>query len=218
MFDGWDRLGLNDAMSEGRLSACEESGVMWPNENLGPRYNNYGKAKTKYRQLDMRNLVAGDLNIVCDCRVSVREREARLRLLGDVNFYSAHYQWPALLKLHAAVLLEVDKGHMEWGDDYSRLEQQMLMPFPLVKSKTERRSEKGPSTGVKATNGGGKNEDRVLYCAEYQNEACYIHNDHGGQFFGQSALCQPICAVCWKRSKVRAHHQASCTECPHFEH
>ena len=67
MFDGWDRLGLNDAMYNGRLSACEENGVMWPNENLGPCYNNYGKAETKYRQLDMRTLVAGELNIVCDC-------------------------------------------------------------------------------------------------------------------------------------------------------
>ena len=103
MFDGWGRLVLSEAPSEGQWSGFEESVVMWPNENLGPRYNNYGKAETKYRQLDMRTLVAGELDIVCDCGVSMREREARLRLLGDVNFYSAHYQWSALLKFHAAV-------------------------------------------------------------------------------------------------------------------
>ena len=50
------------------------------------------------------------------------EKEARLRLLGDIVFYSAHYQWPALLKFHAAVLSEVEKGAIGWGYDYSCLE------------------------------------------------------------------------------------------------
>ena len=99
--DGWGRLGFDDAPSEGQWSVFEESGVMWPNENLGPRYNNYGKAQTKFRQLNMRILVVGELNIVFEFGVSMRENEARLRLLGDVNFYSAHYQWPALLKFYA---------------------------------------------------------------------------------------------------------------------
>ena len=189
MFDGWGRLGLSEAPSEGQWSGFEESVVMWPNENLGPCYNNYSKAETKYRQLDMRTLVAGELNIVCDCGVSMREREARLRLLGDVNFYSAHYQWSALLKFHAAVLSEVERGRMEWGDDYSRLEQQMLMPFPLGKSKTERRAEKGPGSGAKAISGSGRNEDRVLYCAEFQNNACHFHNDHVGGSSSDSRHC-----------------------------
>ena len=217
MFDGWGRLDLSEAPSEGQWSGFEESVVMWPNENLGPRNNNYGKAETKYRQLDMRTLVAGELNIVCDCGVSMREREARLRLLSDVNFYSAHYQWSALLKFHAAVLSEVERGRMTWGDNYSRLEQQMLMPFPLGKGKTERRAEKGPGSGAKAVSGSGRNEDRVLYCAEFQNNACHFHNDHGGQFFGQQALFQHTCGVCWKKSKVRAQHPASSVECPNYE-
>ena len=120
----------------------------------------------------MRMLVAGELNIVWNCGVSVKEREARLQLLSDINLYSAHYQWPALLKFHAAVLSEVEKGQMQWGDDYSRLEQQMLMPFPLTKGKTERRQEKGVNAAPKVTNGGGKADDRILYCAEYQNDSC----------------------------------------------
>ena len=90
------------------------------------------------------------------------------------------YQWWALLKFHAAVLSEVERGRMEWGDDYSRLEQQMLMPFPLGKGKTERRAEKGPGSGKRAVSGSGRDEDRVLYCAEFQNNACHFHNDHGG--------------------------------------
>ena len=176
VYEGWDRQGLSDRLHGGELSDCDEGGILWPNENLGPRYNNFGKADTKFRQLDMRMLVAGELNIVCNCGVSVKEREARLRLLSDINFYSAHYQWPALLKFHAAVLSEVEKGQMQWGDDHSGLEQQMLMPFPLTKGKTECRQEKGVNAAPKVTNGGGKADDRILYCAEYQNDLCQLHD------------------------------------------
>ena len=91
------------------------------------RYNNFGKAKFKYRQLDLRLLVAGELNITCHGVVSEMETEARLRLLGDV-FYSTPYQWPALLTFHAAVLSGVEKGTAVWEYDHSHMEQQMLMP------------------------------------------------------------------------------------------
>ena len=58
-------------------------------ENLRPRYNNFGKAELKFRQLDLRLLVAGELNIVCHGRVAEMEKEARLRLLGDIVFSMA---------------------------------------------------------------------------------------------------------------------------------
>ena len=69
--------------------------LRWPNDNLGQRYDNFGKATVKFRQLDLRLLVLGELNIV----FSELEKEALLRLLEDVIFY-AHYQGPSLLKFH----------------------------------------------------------------------------------------------------------------------
>ena len=194
-----------------------ESKVQWPNDNLGPRYNNFGKAEVKFRQLDLRLLLAGELNIVCQGGVSEMEKEARLRLLGDIVFYSAHYQWPALLKFHAAVLSEVEEGAPGWGYDYSRLEQQMLMPFPLAKNKGERKVER-VNRPASAANGGGKPDERVVYCGEFQNGSCTLQDNHGGKFFGQSVVFQHICATCWKESKTRAHHPASSTECPLYEH
>ena len=111
---GWGRLGFNNASSEGQGSVYEEIGVMWPNENLWARYN-YGEAETKFRQLDMRTLVAGELNIVYKCGVSMRGKEARLRLLCVVKFYSAHYQWPALLKWWGWGVRVVGLGVGCWG-------------------------------------------------------------------------------------------------------
>ena len=40
----------------------------------------------------------------------------------------------------------------------------------------------------------------------------------GASFFGQPALFQHICGVCWKKSKVRACHPASSLDCPLYEH
>ena len=65
------------------------------------------------------------------------EKEATLRLLGDIVFISAHYQWPAFLKFHVAVLSEVEKGTAGWEYDYSRLEKQMLGPYSLKVSSHE---------------------------------------------------------------------------------
>ena len=40
----------------------------------------------------------------------------------------------------------------------------------------------------------------------------------GASFIGQPALFQHICAVCWKKSKVRACQPASSLDCPLYEH
>ena len=135
---GWGRLGFNDVSSEGQGSVYEEIGVMWPNENLWARYN-YGEAETKFRQLDMRTLVAGELNIVYKCGVSLREKEARLRLLRVVKFYSAHYQWPALLKWWGWGVRVVGLGVGGWGWGSVKTND-----VSLGKGRSDRRAKKGP--------------------------------------------------------------------------
>ena len=144
-------------------------------------------------------------------------KKARLRLLGHLVLYSAHYQWPALLKFHAAVLSEVEKGMAGWEYDYSRLEQQTLMPFPLTKQKEEQKIDKS-SRSASGANNGGRQENRVVYCGDFQNDACNLQDNHGGQFFGQSVYFQHIGATCWKRTKTRAYHPASSMDCPFYEH
>ena len=128
-------------------------------------------------------------------------KRARLRLLGDIVFYSA----------------QVEKGTAGWEYDYSRLEQQMLMPFPLTKQKGGWKVEKS-SQSASGPNNGGRQEDRVVYCGDFQNDACNLQDNHGGQFFGQSVSFQHICATCWKRTKTFIYHPASSMDCPFYEH
>ena len=86
------------------------------------------------------------------------------------------------------------------------------MPFPLAKNKGERKVER-VNRPASAVNGGVKPDERVVYCGEFQNGSCTLQDNHRGKFFGQH-----ICATCWKELKTCAHHPASSTECPLYEH
>ena len=152
--------------------------------------------------------------------VSKQEKDARLELLGDIVFNSSFFQWNALLKFHAAVLSEVNDGHMSWGDDYQRLEQQMLMPFPLNKQKLDKRTDKSNFHKVRDTTQNSMNGvgDRVLYCADYQRKSCEHSESHSGQYYGKSVTLHHICSACWRMSNRKAFHPASSVECPNYEH
>ena len=118
----------------------------------------------------------------------------------------------------------------EVGDEYSKLEQQMLMSFPVNRNKRNGNGDKGGLSVVassRGTNGNGnrraqreetsQNEERVVYCGDYQHRNCNNTGDHNGQFYGQNAQLQHIRAVCWKRDREKAVHPAVSTDCPHNE-
>ena len=186
--------------------------LKWPNEHLGARYNNYGKSDLKYKQLDLRLLVAGEMNVVMGEDVDQYERMGRMQLLSDVVYNSAHYQWPAVLRFHAAVLTEVENGHMRWGDSYSRLEQQMLMPYPQTKFKPDKKI-----LGRGRDGRGKADESRTIYCADYQKDLCRHSDTHQGQFFGQTVTLHHVCHVCLMQDNKKVSHPSSSTECPHLE-
>ena len=104
---------------------------------------------------------------------------------------------------------------MKWGDAYSRLEQQMLMPFPLNrsdKSKSEKKYKYKDSQRGKT-----ESELRTVYCADYQKGSCKYDESHQGLFFGKSTMLYHICGVCWKEDEKKSFHPSSASECPHSD-
>ena len=180
---------------------------------MGARYNNFGKAEVKYRDLDLRLLTAGEINICSMYGVSQKERNARMKLLGDVVFNSSFYQWHAILKFHAAVLSEIQDGNLQWGEDYYRLEQQMLMPFPFIKTKTEKQGLK-PVKKADVSRGTQGGSDRVIFCADFQKKTCTQDDSHYGWFFGNRIMLHHVCGVCLKESNQKAQHSPSSGDCP----
>ena len=194
--------------------------LLWPHENLGPKYSNYDRAVFKYKQLDFRLFVAGELNIIFSTHISDHERLHRGRLLSDTVFNAGYYEWHAILKLHAAILTEIESGQKEWDSDFARLEQQMLMPFPLRKKgdrKQEKVSDKRKHSNVSKVDK-GTDDEKVLYCSDYQKGQCNQGDTHSANFFGRTATVQHICASCWLRGKSKQNHPDTDPDCPHNSH
>ncbi len=86
-------------------------------------------------------------------------------MLCDTVFNMGFYEWPAILKLHATILTEIESGSKTWNSDFSWLEQTMLMPYALKKGKT-----KPGKTDRKC------DEEKILFCNNYQKGTC-IHTE-----------------------------------------
>ena len=135
------------------------------------------------------------------------EKIGRTNILCDSVFNMGFYEWPAILKLHAAILTEIQSGVKSWDSDFSRLEQQMLMPFPL---------KKGKKVDKKFGKGDRKDdEEKTLFCNLYQKGTC-THNElsHTSNFFGRPATVHHICANCLLKNKTKQYHPDTSTECP----
>ena len=47
------------------------------------------------------------------------------------------------MRFHTALLSEIQEGLLEWGGDYHRLEQQILMPYPISRpSKLDKKTDR----------------------------------------------------------------------------
>ena len=43
---------------------------------------------------------------------------ARINHLNDLMYLVMHYEWQAVHRFIAAVLLEMEQGHLQWGDSF----------------------------------------------------------------------------------------------------
>ncbi len=109
---------------------------------LGVRYSTI--RNIDFEHLDLHLLVAGEIEVITSQNISDNERLCCLSILKDIMCAAGYYKWAAE-QLFIAILTEIEMGLRKWGDDTSRLEQQILMPFPLKRSfsKQEGNAEKG---------------------------------------------------------------------------
>lgn len=117
-----------------RGSSCKvKKSVSWPMDKLGPQHTNYGN-QIYHKDLDMRFLILGELAMIKDVAYGEAETTARTDFLRDLIFNAEHFPWNAILRLHAAILREIEMGNMAWGDSYAHMSQLILTPFPKDRS------------------------------------------------------------------------------------
>ncbi|XP_048577649.1 kinesin-like protein KIN-14H isoform X5 [Nematostella vectensis] len=79
-----------------------------------------------YERLTMAEFVAGYAQILQLREISSFERAKRHKHLVTLMYHAQLYEWEAVLAFHGAVLLEIERGLLKWGDSFSHLESRTL--------------------------------------------------------------------------------------------
>ena len=175
---------------------------MWPHSFLGRQFIGINK---QYEDLSISEFCAGYSGILREVQ-SASVLRYRLLHLEDLMYFASIYSWSSVLKFHAAVLVEIEKGVLKWGDDFRHLQSTTLI------TRVESRRDNGKGSG-QTKNSGGKNS--VLYCAAYQNGMCSFPNDHEGVLNGQTRVLRHVCAKCLHANpRSIVQHPDKSPQCP----
>ena len=150
--------------------------------------------------LTLEEFVAGYGQILQSPDLTEMERSARLKHLVSLIYFAQQYKWQAVLSFHGAVLLEIERGLLKWGDSLFHLESRTLYGHP----KTPKSSTSGGSSTSSTT---------VLYCQDFQRQQCSFNQARYGYLRGERKWLQHICSDCWVQSRKQEHHRAGSSEC-----
>lgn len=77
--------------------------------------------EVNYEDLTMAEFVAGYTQILQSKDISALERSDRLKHLVSLMYFAQQFEWSAVLNFHGAVLLEIERGLIKWGDSFMHL-------------------------------------------------------------------------------------------------
>ncbi|EDO31225.1 predicted protein [Nematostella vectensis] len=83
-------------------------------------------ASSPLRKPNKAEFVAGYAQILQLREISSFERAERHKHLVTLMYHAQLYEWETVLAFHGAVLLEIERGLLKWGDSFSHLESRTL--------------------------------------------------------------------------------------------
>lgn len=184
-----------------KISSNVKYPQQWPHSQLSLHY--VSKKKT-YEDLSIQEFCAGYATIIENTK-SKREQKYRITHLKDLMYLSTKYRWDCVLSFHAACLLEIERGHIRWGDSFQSLQITTLaggfIQSGVVSQRPNTRSQDGP----------------ISFCKNFQRGVCTEESDHMGELYGSARFLRHICARCWQLHKKKAAHPEDAEDCPSRE-
>ena len=178
---------------EAKLTSTVLFPQMWPHSFL---CLTRAQREVKYEDLSIPKCVAGYAQILQQ-EISPIESTARLRHLASLMYFAQQFTWSAVLSFHGAVLLEIERGFLKCGDSSFHLESRTLYGHPL------------PAKAAV-----GKSAAAILFCRDYQQQACSHTQDHVGFIRGERKYVWHICAACWVSKCHQEQHREGSADCP----
>jgi hypothetical protein len=161
--------------------------------------------------LDLNLFVAGELEIISSSSLGKYEKNSRIDLLKRLMYLCTSYEFSVVRSLYAAILRDIELGHLNWGESFQYIESRILNGHSVkktnfVKSKNfKSRSEKIDE----------KSTDKVWFCSQFQRNKCMQKSPHMMVVKGVMRLAHHICASCWMKDKVKLEHPECSSSCPH---
>ena len=168
----------------------------------------------KFEELSIAEFAAGYATILE--LTSESKRKHRVAHFKEIMYLATRYQWRYVLNYHAACLLEIERGHMNWGDSFQALQATTLAGgFLLNNSRSGGSSASVSGAGRSAKSVVGSNENGpTVFCKAYQRGTCAHTQDHQGTFLGENRFLKHICAKCWLSTKKFNLHPENSEACP----
>ena len=188
-----------------KLTSYVQYPQKWPHSHLSLHFVSREK---KYEELSIAEFCAGYIAIL---ESSPRSKNApRVAHLKELMYLATKYQWRYVLNYHAACLMEIERGHLKWGDSFQMLQCTTLAGGILLQPSNQNR---GGASGSRPASQFGK-EGGTVFCRFYQRGTCSHTDDHQGLFNGETRLLRHICAKCWLSGKKIEVHPESSADCP----
>ena len=158
----------------------------WPHSNLSLHFIS---DKKRYENLSIEEFCAGYATILENIKDS-RVRKFRIQHLKELMYLSTRYNWTCVLDYHAACLLEIERGYLQWGDSFQSLQITTLAGGFLPQHTNSRNG----STQHNRNKSSG--DGPIMFCRNYQRGNCAETDDHFGDFNGSQRFLRHICATC----------------------
>lgn len=152
-----------------------------------------------YDDLTIEEFTAGYCAILRSLLVSAAEIDARISHLQDLMYLAIQHEWSSVRDFHTVVLLEIEQGHLHWGNSFAHLERHSLRLQP--RSGITQRSASTLSSAV-------------LFCQDFQRSNCKHTKDHYSTIRGEQKWLQHVCAKCWISNRHVARRTEFLPDCP----
>ena len=131
------------------------------------------------KSLSFNLLVAGELEIVSDSKIKIKEKETRLELLKKLAYKKEHLSMEEIVNQYANFVWKVEKGKFKWGSksDLRAFEQQLIYAISIESKKQDSKFKNKM-----------KFDDRKKYCLDHNRGTCKFEKAHEGKINRQQVL------------------------------
>ena len=152
-------------------------------------------------------LVAGELEIISDKKISKEERDTRLQVLKKLAYKAEHLPNDEILNQYVSFIRKVEKGKYKWGlkSHLRAFDQQLVYVVSVRVQKIETRSR----SKLQSFN------DRKKYCQDFNKGVCKFTSGHEGKLNGLTVFKLHVCKLCLAKADMEADHPAK--ECPVYK-